>query len=114
MQEGEMTGHVPDPTNQITVGRVSRNVRDSETTFQIGSHPPKGFNVLVVWNAVMFVASLALEYVVLFHQVSKWVGHSIAPALVLGLPLLGSLALMLDAIWWRRVCMTGTETVTLR
>ncbi len=110
-----MTQHQPaSNANSISVGRLTRSIDDGETTFQIGSHPPRGFNVLVVFNGLMFLVCLSFEYLVLFHQASKWGNARFVPALMFGFFLFCFLALVLDAVWWRRVCCDGTEVVLLR
>jgi hypothetical protein len=110
-----MTQQQPvDNPNSLGVGPVSRRLGNGETTFQIGPHYPSGFNAIVVWNLLLLVGSLALVCFGLFRQPPESGPDFMIAAVLLGLFLFGSLALVLDAIWWRRVCLDGTEVVVLR
>jgi hypothetical protein len=108
------TVYIMKDVGMTSVGCVIRSIDDGETTFQIGSHPPRGFSALVVWNVLISVAIMVVEYFVLFHLASKLGNARFAPALMFGFFLFCFLALTLDAIWWRRVCCDGTEVVLLR
>jgi len=93
--------------------QVARTIENDDVTYRVAAHHPEGFMVHVVWNWAVVLLFLALDWFVLRHAGADRLGALLAGA-VLSVLTVVSVAVAFDQMWWRRVCIEGSEVIVLR